>query len=234
MILLISLAFLWILWLVNPKRRHRFFTQTLAIVLISCYLLVSPLMVRTAIWGLTHSLPLDTGEAIDAIVVLGRGEDQRPQRVEAVKALWESRQATLIFASGMLDARPMVEFLKEWGIPARSLGGEECSQSTQENALFTAALLKPQKVRTILLVTDEPHMGRAFLVFKQEGFTVHTHSVVLPSTWKPYRQMILIIREYLALANYIVSENFPINFSRTSLESVDEASERIISWNCKV
>jgi hypothetical protein len=38
----------------------------------------------------------------------------------------------------MGDAHQIVQTLEEMGVPEQQLGGEECSQTTHENALFTA------------------------------------------------------------------------------------------------
>jgi len=236
--LLITLALLWILWLLTPKKRRRFWIQIVAVITVSTWFLFSPFAVRVAMWGLTQALPANSDISVDTIVVLGRGEEQRPNRSEAVRDLWQSHRAPQIFASGMLDARFILEYLKEQGVPANALIGEECSQSTGENALFTSVILTPEKVQKILLVTDSPHMWRSLLLFQQQGFQVIPHTISLPSVWKPRYQMLIIAREYLVLLQYLVSHRFNVNlnidFERPPLTTLEAASSRLKEWNCKV
>lgn len=235
---LIAFALLWILWLVSSRKRQRFWIQVGAIILSVCWILVSPWGTKVALWSLTHSLPADQGKPIDAIVVLGRGPELRPDRSDIVWRLWQDHRPPKIFASGMLDARIIVESLQERGVPSTILSGEECSQSTQENALFTSVLLKPQGVNTILLVTDAPHMWRSLLIFQQEGFEVIPHATELPVFWKSRRQMLTIGRESFALAQYLVGSRLNINvntnFDRPPVTSLDAASSRLAEWKCRV
>jgi uncharacterized SAM-binding protein YcdF (DUF218 family) len=59
---------------------------------------------------------------------------------------------------------------KEFGVPVR--WREDRSADTHENARFSAALLKQDGVRTILLVTSAWHMPRAVACFQAAGLTV--------------------------------------------------------------
>jgi uncharacterized SAM-binding protein YcdF (DUF218 family) len=49
---------------------------------------------------------------------------------------------------------------------------EQESRSTWENAVYTAKLLKPENIRTIVLVTHTLHMRRAIWSFERAGFHV--------------------------------------------------------------
>ena len=49
---------------------------------------------------------------------------------------------------------------------------EDASRNTVENAEFSARLLLPQEIRTIILVTHAFHMRRSRLVFARAGFDV--------------------------------------------------------------
>ncbi len=49
---------------------------------------------------------------------------------------------------------------------------EQESRSTWENAVFTAKLLKPENIKTIVLITHAWHMRRAIWSFEQAGFHV--------------------------------------------------------------
>jgi uncharacterized SAM-binding protein YcdF (DUF218 family) len=59
---------------------------------------------------------------------------------------------------------------EDFGIPVKWI--EPASRDTFENARFSAALLRADGVKRILLVTDAMHMPRSRLVFEQAGLEV--------------------------------------------------------------
>ena len=59
---------------------------------------------------------------------------------------------------------------EDFGVPVAWV--EEKSRDTAENAAFSAALLRAQGVKRILLVTDAMHMGRAHAAFRRAGLEV--------------------------------------------------------------
>jgi uncharacterized SAM-binding protein YcdF (DUF218 family) len=59
---------------------------------------------------------------------------------------------------------------EDFGVPVRWVEGR--SQNTAENASFSAAMLAPEKIRRILLVTDAMHMPRARTAFQHAEFDV--------------------------------------------------------------
>ncbi|NJL20110.1 MAG: YdcF family protein [Leptolyngbyaceae cyanobacterium SM1_3_5] len=239
---LILLVSLWILWQASTRRWRRWLIHPFAVGLLLYCAATSPIAIQLATQALTASLPTDLSEKVDAIVVLGRGEELRDPRADLTRSLWKANRAPRIFASGMLDARSIVQFLQESGITASALGGEECSQTTAENGLFTAAILHRQPIQKILLVTDPPHMLRSFLVFRSFGFTVTPSFSPLPPNWSTQRQAHLLLREYLALAQYAVSGQFqqhPLAERTASL--IRDGSQppaavlaKISEWNCLV
>lgn len=130
---------------------------------------------------LTLGLPFDPGTPVQAIVILGRGPDWQAARVAEAAALWQERRSPLIFVSGIRDTPQMLAQLTRKGIPATALDGENCSLTTSQNALFSAAVLQPQEIHQILLVTDGPHMWRSLLDFQSQGFRVVPHIAPLPA-----------------------------------------------------
>lgn len=152
--------------------------------------------------------PADPGGAAEAIVVLGRGSQQLPPRVEETVQLWQARRAPLIFLSGAWDAPRMAEELAERGVPAGVMEGEACSRTTEENAQFTAALLLPRGIRRIVLVTDAPHMLRSLLTFRSVGFDVIARSHALPHYLSRTRRGWIVYREYFGLLTYSLRGRF--------------------------
>lgn len=169
-------------------------------VLLLCGLIATLLiLLAVADKGLVLFLPTDTGATADAIVVLGRGTEFGRPRIEVVTQLWQAKRAPVIFASGSYDASRMLQRFQEKGIPKSALDGEDCSLTTPENALFTAAILKPRGIRRILLVTDGPPMWRSLLDLRDQGFTLIPHISPLPNNMAFMDKAFLTFREYLFL-----------------------------------
>lgn len=122
-----------------------------------------------------------------AIVVLGGGMEAlapeygvanlRPQSIERLRyGVWLGRETGLpvAFSGGVgwaqLDAKPEAQIAaqiaaSEYGRPLKWI--EDNSRDTRENAIRTIALLKPQGIRQIVLVTHGFHMPRALRNFEQ-------------------------------------------------------------------
>jgi uncharacterized SAM-binding protein YcdF (DUF218 family) len=125
-----------------------------------------------------------------AIVVLGSGSYCRapeylgkdsvtPFALERLRYAARLHRKTgkpiLVTGGKLLNATPEAAFLKEtleqdFQVPVRWT--EEESHDTRENALFSYAILRPQGVTRILLVTHASHMRRSQLAFERAGFQV--------------------------------------------------------------
>jgi len=173
-----------------------------AVLLLAYHAAFFPPTVALANKGLVGFIPTDSGGTADAIVVLGRGEDMRESRVEVARELWQAQRAPLIFASGRGDSPRIVKMLRADGIPAQVLDNEECSRTTEENARFTAAVLQPQGVKSILLVTDPPHMLRSLLIYRSVGFRVIPHASPLPADLAQREKSFTVFYEYMGLLKY--------------------------------
>lgn len=75
------------------------------------------------------------------------------------------RPGATILADAMASA-----LREDFGVPVRWV--ERRSRNTAENAAFSAALLGPEKVERVLLVTDAMHMERARTLFQRTGLQV--------------------------------------------------------------
>jgi uncharacterized SAM-binding protein YcdF (DUF218 family) len=195
-------------WIIPRLRWKRLFSST-GVILLAIYLIASfPLTIKIATKGLVAFVPEDTGATADAIVVLGRGDNFSPSRVKVAAELFNSRRAPLIFTSGVGDGSRMLQLLKQQGIPEQALQEESCSQTTGENAMFTATVLQPQSVKRIILVTDPPHMLRSLLTFRNVGFTVIPHASPLPADLTQTRKAMMILYEYSGLVSYGLQGRF--------------------------
>ncbi|MEP0910002.1 YdcF family protein [Leptolyngbya sp. FACHB-711] len=204
---------IWIIlpWLLRIFRRKWLYSGTGAVLLLVYLLLGSPLTANLGERFLTGAFPGDSGEPVEAIVILGRGRELRPQRVQTAAALWRNdvkqfsqvgHRAPLIFASGRGDALEIAAMLKKGGIPASAIDGEPCSRTTEENAQFTAALLQPRGIHRILLVTDLPHLRRSWLTFRSLGFEVIPHASPLPPQFPERKTAFLVVRECFGFVTY--------------------------------
>lgn len=167
----------------------------LAVVFIALFFVLDKALLRL--------LPSDFTTEADAIVVLGRGPLFNETRIERTTALWQAKQAPMIFVSGRGDSVEIIKELEAQGIPETALDGENCSLTTQENAAFTAAILQPRGIRRIVLITDWPHMWRSLLVFRAYGFKVISQTSEIPFYFGGLRaRFFLRLREYTALVSY--------------------------------
>jgi uncharacterized SAM-binding protein YcdF (DUF218 family) len=69
-------------------------------------------------------------------------------------------------------AEVMRRQLLQSGVPNSMVWVEDKSETTYENALFAANLLRPNGIRKIVLVTEAFHMLRGELAFRKLGFEV--------------------------------------------------------------
>lgn len=202
LVVLLLLAFFGLSWIIQHPRWRRRLSSPRAILLLVGFIASLPLIYAVAASGLSVFLPTDSGAAADAIVVLGRGPELNEHRVYVAAELWRARRAPMIFVSAGGEAARIIQMLEARGIPNRVLDGENCSQTTEENALFTAAILHPQGIQRILLITDPPHMLRALLTFRANKFTVIPYTSQLPFKWGFKEKAFLNLREYIGLVSY--------------------------------
>lgn len=189
-------------WIVRPQRWKRRISLGGVLLLLLYGLGLSPLGTALGSAGLAVLIPQDGGQTADAIVVLGRGGDFRPSRVQVAADLWQQQRAPLVFASGRGDAIEIGQMLEAAKVPTVAIDGEPCSATTNENALFTAALLQPQGIKRLILVTDPPHMARSLLTFRSVGFDVIPHPSPIPSGLDLKHRQSLVLREWAGLMGY--------------------------------
>jgi uncharacterized SAM-binding protein YcdF (DUF218 family) len=149
----------------------------------------------------------------------------RPERIiEGARLVKEGRARWLVISGRSGDplrmdaseSRLLGRFAQEYGVPAASILLEEESQTTAENASFTARMLRERGVRTAFLVTSGFHMPRSMACFRKAGLSPIAYPVDFRAT--PPRPIVagfvpsgsalalstLALHEYLGYATYWV------------------------------
>lgn len=209
LVVILILAILGIRWILQQSKWKRWLRSpkgSLSLIGLTAALLV---MLSMADKGLVLFLPKDSGTAVEAIVLLGRGTEFGIPRIDLAAKLWQTKRAPIIFHSGMGDTPRTLPLLEAKGIPKQVIDGENCSMTTPENAIFSAAILQAQGIKRILLVTDPPHMWRSLLEFSDEGFTVIPHTSPMPTNLSFLDKSFLTFREYFFLIALNVKRLFP-------------------------
>jgi uncharacterized SAM-binding protein YcdF (DUF218 family) len=178
-------------------------------------------------------------QGIDGIIVLGGSYDSVSHAYESVIVLEEDTEpmavmvdlarryprAQIIFSggtnpswgSGPSEAAIVKQYFVSFGIAADRISIEERSLNTEENARFTADLIKPTPQSRWLLVTSSYHMPRAMGTFRKAGFNViafpvgsRTHG--WQEMWWPattatdnLRRVDIAVHEWLGLLIYRLS-----------------------------
>lgn len=121
----------------------------------------------------------------DAIVVLGAGADpdgtlscESLVRTVRAVALYRMGRAPIIVFSGPgredepSEARVRADLAGTLGVPPEAIRTETSALTTREEAVRIGGMLRAERVRRILLVTDAQHMRRAGALFSRGGFQV--------------------------------------------------------------
>jgi uncharacterized SAM-binding protein YcdF (DUF218 family) len=133
-------------------------------------------------------------DKVDGIVVLGGAIDDLTSQDRGTPTLTQAAnrlttfvilahrypQAKLVFTGGsgaiVQGVSNEAEFarilLEQLGVPPDRVIFEDTSRTTWENAVNSAALVKPQPGETWILVTSASHMPRAVGVFRKIGWAV--------------------------------------------------------------
>lgn len=167
---------------------------------LSLFLSLSPLLIGEPL--LTTFLPAYDGQAADAVVVLGRGQWFNSGRVIKAAELVLQDSAPQVFVSGRDDAPIMATMLTQVGVDPSKISGENCSHTTEENAQYTAQQLLPAGVKSIILVSDPPHLLRSQLVFSSLGFRVLPYPSPLPLELGQRYRRLLALRESMGFVTY--------------------------------
>jgi uncharacterized SAM-binding protein YcdF (DUF218 family) len=133
-------------------------------------------------------------------------------------------EARIIFSGGTDPSTPgpseagiVKQYFVSFGIAPERILIEEHSQTTEQNARFTADLIHPTPEDRVLLVTSSYHMPRAMGAFRKAGFNVIAFPVGSRTRgwsefWQPaptatdnLRRLDIAVHEWLGLLAYRLS-----------------------------
>ncbi len=170
---------------------------------------------------------VDRAQAADVIIVLGAGlrRDNTPgpaltRRTLHAAHLWQQGLAPVIICTGgkpgnrtRAEADACAELLRGEGVPAEAILLDDQSRSTEENALYTKAILEEQGWHTAIIVSDGYHLFRANHLFVNQGIQVYT-SPVTEGQPSMFEYAVFVGREIVALHWQLVKEvfNLPITY----------------------
>lgn len=188
-----SALYLFVLGTLLRSRLPRFGRAMQVFAFLWLWAAASPCVGGVLLTALQHAPALPAAgqlPAAEAIVVLSAEADRTGseyggavagpvtmQRLRYAAALQRRTKLPLLVSGGVpghglpsLAALMRDAATKDFAVPVRWL--EERSADTRENASFSAAMLKRDGVRSILLVTSAWHMPRAVACFEREGLQV--------------------------------------------------------------
>ena len=174
-------------------------------------------------------------ESIDGIIVLGGSYDTESHSYLSTIVLKEDTEplavmvdlarrypkAKIVFSGGSEDssdtvseAKVVKQYFISFGIAPNRIVTEGRSQTTAENARFTAELLHPSASSRWLLVTSGYHMPRAMGAFRKAGFDIIAFPAGLRThgwedLWRPersaadnLRRIDIGVHEWVGLLDY--------------------------------
>lgn len=158
---------------------------------------------------------LDRARPADVIVVLGaqvRGGQPGPSLTRRTRhgvQLFQEGLAPRFLCTGGLgtvpptEARAACDLAQSLGVPASAIVLEEQAHSTEESALYTAAILRERGWTSAIVVTDAYHLFRTVLLFQSAGVAAFpSPAQATAGPMHPIEQVFRTHRELAALAWY--------------------------------
>lgn len=166
-----------------------------------------------ALWNAGRFLVVNqTPRASDAIIVLGGGPINR---IEKASQLYAQGYAPLLVASGgtmysatRSQAEEMALQAEQLGVPASHIVLDQKSESTQQNARDTLAILLRRHLRSAIVVSSDYHMRRVQWLFTHTYRGHHIRLIYVAASdpwfrptrwWSNPRSAFLTASEYLKL-----------------------------------
>jgi uncharacterized SAM-binding protein YcdF (DUF218 family) len=175
---------------------------------------------------------VDRAAPADVIVVLGAGLYPNGQpnpgmtrRAEHAAALYAAGYAPWVICSGgftvgvpVSEAAACADLLVARGVPREVILLEENSLSTEENAIYTAALMRAHGWQTALVTSDDYHLWRTTLLFQAHGVALTTSPAqVTTGPIPPDQYLVSLGREVAALVWLTIKNALGLPFTHTLL-----------------
>ncbi|MBE9159040.1 YdcF family protein [Nodosilinea sp. LEGE 06152] len=190
----------------KPKYRRRMVSVCLAL-MAAYWFLLSPLFSVPATALLSSFVPADPGESADAVVVLARAERFQGDRYGKALDMVAAGRSSNLLIMGRSQGADVLRAIDQRNLSPNMVSAV-CVKTTKQEAESAAAALGARGLKKIVLITDTPHMLRAWLTFQGLGFTVMPHVEPLPADVSNRERSLLAIREYLGLVSYGVLGRF--------------------------
>jgi uncharacterized SAM-binding protein YcdF (DUF218 family) len=126
--------------------------------------------------------------------------------------LYHSKPPRPVLVTGLNCAPAMARLLESEGVAQNLILQEGRATNTHENAVYSAKLLRANRIGTVVLVTDAKSMLRAELCFRKEGVPVIPFPVGLGSfefslldlvpSWQAIKGNSDALHEFLGLLRY--------------------------------
>lgn len=159
-------------------RRTLFWTTVIAVVLLAT-------AIATVVHCVVHDSRLQELQPADAIVVFGAAQyDGRPSpvfraRLDHARDLYRQRLAPVVITTGGAAADPNFseggvgrDYLMHRGVPESALIAETQASDTAESAERVAVILRANRMRTCIAVSDAYHVFRIRKLLEHEGVQV--------------------------------------------------------------
>lgn len=202
LVTLTLLVFAAVMLLVGGRRYRRRMVALGLGLLATYWFIISPLFWLPATQLLVSLVPPDRGESADAIVVLARNTEFEGDRYDVAVDMVAQGRAKQVVIMGNDRGKGVYRRLAERRLATDALLSASCAKTTKQEAYAAAAALGDRGFSHIILVTDAPHMLRAWLTFRGLGFTVTPHIEPVPQGVAHQERSLLAIREYLGLVSY--------------------------------
>jgi len=114
----------------------------------------------------------------DAVVALGGGLDEGAlgapslqRTIEGIRLVRRGLAPLILFTGEPSEPETRARLAQELGVPSAAIL-TATANTTHEEAVAAATLLRPRGVRSVLLVSSSLHLVRASGAFEREGFEV--------------------------------------------------------------
>lgn len=162
--------------------------------------------------GIVAAGTVDEAAPSDVMIVLGAGitRDGRAgwalqRRATHAADLWQQGYAPVVICSGgqapgypRSEAEACRDVLMRYGVPADAIVLERQSRSTEENAIYSRAIMEERGWQSALVVSDGYHVLRASYLFERYGVQTITSPVAHSQVRMTHLLISSVLRELVA------------------------------------